>query len=274
MRLDNKVAVITGAGSGLGRVSAELFAGRGAAVVVADVDEARAKATVEAITAAGGEAMAVRCDVRSGDQVRLAIETTLDRHGRLDIMFNNAGISVPGNGKVAFEDLTEEDHRRVLDVNVMGVVFGCQHAVPALRSSGGGVILNTSSAAALVGYRNFATYAASKGAINALTRNLALDLGPYGIRVNALCPAVGMSANFLLEPGSPQAGSYEEQRPDWDPEGSAVPLHVDRPPSVLDNAHAALFLVADESLYISGACLPVDGGKLSQVPSVPKAATR
>jgi NAD(P)-dependent dehydrogenase (short-subunit alcohol dehydrogenase family) len=175
--------------------------------------------------------------------------------------------SVAGGEFVAFEDLTESDWQHVLGVNLSGVVYTAQAAVPYLKANGGGTILATSSAASMVAYHNIALYSATKGGVNALVRGLALDLGRWGIRVNALAPTHGMSPNFLMPPGTPVVGhSYEEVAGPWNPTVSPIPLKLQRPPSLDDNAKVALFLVSDDSAYISGATLgATDGGTLTRV---------
>ena len=194
--------------------------------------------------------------------------------GKLDIAWANAGVvsrggvpSVAGGEYVAFEDLTESDWQDVLGVNLSGVVYTAQAAVPHLKANGGGTILATSSAASLVAYHNIAMYSATKAGVNGLVRGLALDLGRWGIRVNAIAPTHGMSPNFLMPPGSPVVGqSYEEVAGPWNPTVSPIPLKLQRPPSLHDNAKVALFLASDDSAYISGATIgSTDGGTLSRV---------
>lgn len=253
-QLDSKVAVITGAGSGLGRRSAQLFAAHGARVVVSDVNAERTHRVVEEITADGGAAIAQVCDVSDAAQVRDLVGAAVTAFGDLDIMFNNAGIPLIG----PFEDVSEDALRRAFEVNVLGAFFGCQAAVPILRAKRGGTILNTSSAAALTALPSNIGYAMTKGAVNTLTRDLAVELGPHNVRVNALCGMGGMSANMVLDPNAP---IVDEDRNDgaWNPEDSLYVLHTNRPPKLLDHANVALFLVSDAAAWVSGVCMPVDG---------------
>ncbi|ABG92215.1 MULTISPECIES: SDR family NAD(P)-dependent oxidoreductase [Rhodococcus] len=274
MKLEGKVALITGAGSGLGREASQLFAAEGAKVAVVDIDPERAKGTVELVEKQGGSAIAVTADVRVEQQVVEAVAATVAAFGKLDIAWANAGIisrggvpSVAGGEQVEFQDLTDADWQDVIGVNLSGVFYTAKAAVPALRANGGGVILATSSAASFVAYHSIAAYSATKAGVNGMVRALSLDLGKYGIRVNAIAPTHGMSPNFLAPAGTPVVGqSYEEAAGPWEPSVSPIPLKVNRPPSLKDNARAALFLVSDESAYISGVTLPTtDGGTLSRV---------
>jgi NAD(P)-dependent dehydrogenase (short-subunit alcohol dehydrogenase family) len=264
MRLKDKVVVITGAGAGLGRECALLFAKEGARVVATDVEGSRAEAVAKEI---GAAAIGMKVDVVKEAELQAAVKAAVDKWGRLDVMFNNAGIAVVGFGRVPFEETTEESFRKVIDVNLLGVVLGCKAAIPQMKAQGGGAILNTSSASAFVGFANYAIYGATKGAVNALTRNLALDLGPYGIRVNTICPLYGMSPNFQQGTEAEVIGrSYEEVAGEWSPDARRMPLRLDRPPSLMDNAYAALYLASDEAAYQSGVCLQTtDGGTLGRV---------
>lgn len=274
MKLEGKVALITGAGSGLGREASQLFAAEGAKVAVVDIDPERAKGTVELIEKQGGTAIAVTADVRVEQQVIDAAAATVAAFGKLDIAWANAGVisrggvpSVAGGEQVEFQDFTDADWQDVIGVNLSGVFYTAKAAVPHLRANGGGVILATSSAASFVAYHSIPAYSATKAGVNGMVRALSLDLGKYGIRVNALAPTHGMSPNFLAPVGAPVVGrSYEEVAGPWDPTVSPIPLKLNRPPSLKDHARAALFLVSDDSAYVSGVVLPsVDGGTLSRV---------
>lgn len=274
MRLQGKVALITGAGSGLGRESAVLFSGEGARIAVVDIDGDRAEQTRKLVEQAGGEAISLVADVADRGEITDAVNQTVDHYGRLDIVWANAGIVSRGGAAalgledaVEFEDLTEADWQHVLGVNLSGVVYTAQAAVPHMKAAKSGVILATSSAASLVAYPKIAMYCATKAGVNGLVRALSLDLGRYGIRVNAIAPTHGMSPNFLMPPGAPVVGqSYEESAGPWNPTVSPIPLKVPRPPSLHDNAKVALFLVSDDSGYISGATIgATDGGTLARV---------
>jgi NAD(P)-dependent dehydrogenase (short-subunit alcohol dehydrogenase family) len=272
MRLAGKVAVITGAGSGLGRESSRLFAKEGARVVITDVSESRANETLALVLADGNEAIAVKADVTAEAEVEAAVAKAFDTYGKLDVMFANAGIPAKGFGLTPFEDVTEQDWDETHDVVLKGVFFAVKHAVRAMKrnpeGSEGGSIVCTSSAASLVGYPGFPQYGAAKGGINALVRICAAwEIGKYGIRINAICPTHGMSANFILPADAPVLGkSHEEMAGEWNPDHSPIPLKLSRPPRIIDNAYPALFLASDESMYMSGVSIPTtDGGTLSQV---------
>jgi NAD(P)-dependent dehydrogenase (short-subunit alcohol dehydrogenase family) len=254
--LSGKVAVITGAGSGLGRAATLLFCEQGARVIAADVVEANAAETAQMAVAAGGRAVAMACDVSDADQVKAVVSRAVEAFGRLDIMFNNAGIAPkapPGLKRPTLAQTAHEEMQRVHEVNVDGVIFGCQAAVTQfLEQGGGGVIVNTASIAGLMGDGS-TLYSATKGAVTALTRTLAMEVAKDGIRVNSVCPA-GMLTNFAtLNPNAPNADEVRA--------GMAKAYPLGLPVEPIDCANAALFLASDMSAKITGLNLPVDGGK-------------
>jgi NAD(P)-dependent dehydrogenase (short-subunit alcohol dehydrogenase family) len=273
-RLQDKIVFITGAGSGLGRASAQLFSSEGAKVTVFDVNGKRASDTGTLVQDAGGEALVIEGDVSREEDVERAVATTVATFGGLDVMFANAGVvsrggvpGVLGGERVEVEDYPIADWNAVLAVNLTGVFICCKHAIRPMRQRGGGAIVVTSSSASLLAYPNITPYTATKAGVNGLVRNLAYDLGKYGIRINALAPTHGMSPNFLMPPDAEVIGrSYEENSGSWDPASSPIPLKLPRPPSLMDNARVALFLASDDSAYMSGVTVPsTDGGTLSRV---------
>ena len=206
-------------------------------------------------------------DVSDESAVEAACKGAVDRFGRLDVLFRQRGHLRAGVGQTPFEDVSLEDWNRVLAVNLTGIFLPSKYAVRAMKPRKQGTIVITSSAGALAAYPGWFAYGASKGGINSLVRHMAWALGSYGIRVNALCPTHGMSPNLLLPPEAPVVGqSYEEVAGPWDPAASPIPFKAPRPPSLRDNANVALFLASDESMYMSGVCLPsCDGGTLGRV---------
>jgi NAD(P)-dependent dehydrogenase (short-subunit alcohol dehydrogenase family) len=267
MRLKEKIVVITGSGSGLGREGALLFATEGATVFVSDVVPGRAKAVAEQIVAAGGTASATDADVRvEADMERLVAEA-VETYGRIDVMWANAGIPEPGFGMKSFADSELEDWNNIFSVNSTGIYLAWKHAARWMIANKhvGGALLATTSASAFNAYPGFPMYTASKAAANGLVRAAALELGKFGIRANALAPTHGMSVNFALPPESEVLGkSYEEMAP-WDPDKRAMPLRLDRPPTIRDNANLALFLASDEAAYMSGQVIQsVDGGNFAR----------
>jgi NAD(P)-dependent dehydrogenase (short-subunit alcohol dehydrogenase family) len=271
-RLAGKVALITGAGSGLGRECALLFAREGAAVVVTDVNAARADAVAATIGEQGGRATARTVDVRSEAQLESAMGDAVDVFGSLNVVHANAGIGVRGSGSVPFEEITEADWDQVNDVNFKGVFLTIKQAARVLKHQGtGGSIVATSSAASLLAYPGMSAYAAGKAGVNGLVRSAAFDLGKHGIRVNATLPTHGMSVNFALPPDATVLGqSWEEAAlgdASWGPSSGPMPLKLPVPPTLLDNAYPVLFLASDEAKYLSGVCLSTaDGGTMSRTP--------
>jgi NAD(P)-dependent dehydrogenase (short-subunit alcohol dehydrogenase family) len=259
MRLEGKCAVIAGAGSGVGRASALRFAEEGAKVVCADLDVEAAKETVRRIEGAGGTAVAVAADVAEEADVIAMIDAAVEQFGRLDIVFNNVGIPTPRLG-MTFEEHTAEDVERLFAVNAGGVFFGCKHAVVRFKAQGGGgVILNTGSVAGLVGWGG-AVYGATKGAVHQLTKAVAVEAAPHGIRVNAICPGAMPRTGFMAAGGLAVSGDDLETIVQH--VGTTHPLG--RAITAEDCAEAAVFLCSDESANITGVLVPVDGGYVAR----------
>ena len=254
-RLAGKVALITGAGSGIGRASAELFAAEGAAVAVVDLRADAAQETVEKIGADGGRALALAADVTDAAAIEAAVSRTVEGLGRLDVVYNNAGIGSAGS----VADAAEDDWDRCLAINAKGTFLTSRAAIPHLEASGAGAIINQGSVAALVGVANFAAYCAAKGAVVALTRSMAVDLAPRGIRVNVICP--GTVFTPLMEPMLTARGGGDMAK------GLAMTVAkypVGRLGSPEDIARVALFLAGDEAAFVTGATFTADGGMTAQ----------
>jgi len=252
MRIKDKVALITGAASGIGRETALLFAREGAAVVVADLDERGGQAVVHQILAAGGAALFVRCDVTQAVDCQRAVQEVVGAFGRLDILFNNAGII----RRTTVLNTTEEEWDRVMAVNVKSIFLLSRYAIPAMSAGGGGAIINMASGWGLRGGRGAVTYCASKGAVVNLTRAMALDHGEQQIRVNCLCP--GDTDTPMLRSEAQQLGLPEGQ---FLAEAADRPLRrVGRPEEI---ARAALYLASDDASFVTGTALVVDGGGLA-----------
>ena len=248
-RLKDKVAIITGAGSraegiGNGRAAAILFAREGAKLLLVDRDEQAAQATLDLIRAEGNDAVIHTADVTSSEDCRAMVRAALDCWGRLDILHNNVGIG--GRGTV--EEITEDDWERVQRVNVTSMMLTAKHAVPAMRASGGGAIINVSSIAALRP-RGLTAYSVSKGAVATLTQALAVDHGADGIRANCIMPGP------VYTPMVYAAGMSDELR-NRRREASLLKIEGEG----WDIGWAAVFLASDEARYITGVILPVDGG--------------
>ncbi len=248
MRLKDKVAIITGGGSGFGEVTARLFAREGAAIMIADINGDAAQTVAGSIAAEGGQAVWARTDVTSSSSVEAMVQAALNRFGRVDILFNNAGIE--GFGTVV--DTDENAWERIFAVHVRGTYLCSKYALPAMiEGRRGGSVVNVSSVAGLVGIRNMTAYSAAKGAILSMTRSMAVDFAQYGVRVNCVAPGTTMTpmGQRLVEGDTPEQLALRMSR---------YPLNrFGRPEEI---ANAVLFLASDESSYATGSCLVVDGG--------------
>ncbi|MDW3219912.1 MAG: SDR family NAD(P)-dependent oxidoreductase [Acidimicrobiales bacterium] len=243
--LDGKAVLVTGAGKGIGRALAQRFAGVGCRVGVNDVDAADADATAAAINDGGGTALALAADVSDGAAVETMFDAFIAEFGTIDVLVNNAGLVSP---MLHFFEADEAWWRRIVDVNLTGHFLTSHRAARVMAKNGGGVILNMSSGGATRAHRSFTAYDATKGGIEALTRAMALDLGPYNIRVNALMPGSIDTSGLSVE--------------DRVHRGENVPLGRIGEPS--DMTGAALFLASDDASYITGDVIKIDGGMLAQ----------
>lgn len=237
--LEGKVAVVTGAGGGMGKATAKILAREGARIVACDISGAQDQTVAEI----GGEAVAVQCDIADEVQVANAVDLAASRFGRLDAMLNVAGIGSGG----PIETLTGETLQRMLDVNLKGMLYGSQQAVRVMKDNGGGVILNWSSLAGLIPSPNSAAYAISKAAVLMMTRSFAVETGKYNIRSNAICPGVILTEGM----GIPAAKAHPDR-------ASGNPLG--RPGLPDEAGELAAFLVSDRASYINGVMIPLDGG--------------
>lgn len=253
MRLAGKVAIITGAGAGIGRATALLFVKEGAEVVVADCDPDEGAETVRLIKGNGGEAIFVQVDVSKAADVKKMVQRTIERYGKLDILINNAGIYAQGD----VVEAAEEEWDRILDVNLKGVFLCSKYSIPEMIKGGGGSIVNIGSEAGIVGIKNQLAYNVSKSGVIALTKSTALDFALHNIRVNCLCP--GRTLTPLVEKVIAEA---------QDPESTQRALEEDRPLRRMGRpeeiAAGILFLASDESPYATGAILSIDGGYTAQ----------
>lgn len=254
MKLQGKVAVITGAGSGIGQVCTKLFAKEGAKVLAADISEKAVNKVVKDIIGAGGEAAAIVVDVSKVAENQRMIETAVKKYGRIDILFNNAGVA----GET-IADTTEEKWRRTVDINLTGPYFACTFAIPYMRKQGGGVILNTGSAGGIRASGRSPSYSVTKAAIIMLTKALAKILGKDNIRVNCICPGpteTALSDAFL---GFPK--TEEEKQKAKTASLSRLPMGRQGKPEEI--AAVALFMVSDDASFVDGAVWSVDGGELT-----------
>lgn len=250
--LAGMTALITGAGSGIGRSTALLFAAEGARVAVCDINVANGAATVAAIVESGGQAIFVQANVGKAADCQRAVAEVISAWGRIDVLFNNAGITRRAN----VLETSESDWDLVMDVNVKSIFLMCKYVVPHMQAQGGGSIVNTGSGWGLVGGKDALSYCASKGAVVNMTRALAIDHGPQNIRVNSVCP--GDTDTPMLRGEARELGLEEMALVEA---GKSRPLQKVGTP--LEIAQAVLFLASDKSSFVTGSALVVDGGGLA-----------
>ena len=249
--VDGKVALVTGAGSGIGRASAQAFAREGAKVVVADVVVEGGEETVQMIKASGGDALFIKCDVSKAVDVEAAVQATVDTYGKLDCAHNNAGIEGP---MAPTADYAEADWDRVLDINLKGVWLSMKYEIPRMLAGGGGAIVNTASIAGLVGFQGLPAYSASKWGVNGLTKVAALEYAQAGIRVNSVCPGViqtPMVDRLVAANPAMEAGLV-----------AGTPLgRLGQPGEI---AEAVVWLCSDRASFVTGHNMAVDGAFVAQ----------
>ena len=254
-KLAGKAALITGAGSGIGRAAAALFAAEGASVAIVDINREAAEETARLVSDAGGTALALTADVSSAAQNGAAVDEAAKALGGLDVVYNNAGVESTGS----IAEAEEADWDRCFDVNVKGTFLTSRVSIPYLKQSPGGAIVNQASVAALVGVAGLAAYGAAKGALVSLTRAMAMDLAPHRIRVNVLCP--GTVHTPLIEPLLIKRGQGDLEL------GKKMTISkypIGRLGDPIDIARAALFLASDDAGFVTGSVFTIDGGMTAQ----------
>jgi NAD(P)-dependent dehydrogenase (short-subunit alcohol dehydrogenase family) len=246
--LGGKVAFVTGAGTGIGRASALALAREGAHVVVSGISEHDLQDTARMVDEAGGRALAVRCDVTRGEDVKAALSKTIETFGRLDFAFNNAGVEQP---MMATADLTEDEWDRIVDTNLRGVFLCMKYEIPLMLDAGGGVIVNTSSGAGVKGFKGQGAYTAAKHGVIGLTRSAALDYAASNIRINAVCPGIIATPMMDRFTGGTREGQQRviSQEP------------IGRMGTPEEIAATVLWLCSDAAAFVVGAAIVVDGGQ-------------
>jgi NAD(P)-dependent dehydrogenase (short-subunit alcohol dehydrogenase family) len=252
MKLDGKVALITGGTSGIGRATAALLAKEGAAVALTGRNQERGEGVAQAINDAGGEAIFIRSDVRFADDCRQAVEQTLERFGRIDVLFNNAGVLYAST----VPECTEEEWDETIDSSLKGAFLMSKYALPSMIERGSGSIIHTSSGWGILGGERAAAYCAAKGGLVVMAKAMAIDHGPHGIRVNCVCPG-DVDTPMLPDDAQKRGMSWEDYM------ASASDRPLGRVGTAEEIARAVLFLASDDSSFVTGEALVVDGGGIA-----------
>jgi NAD(P)-dependent dehydrogenase (short-subunit alcohol dehydrogenase family) len=252
MRLEGKVALITGGTSGIGSATAERFASEGAAVAITGRNSERGEQVVQTIVASGGDALFIRSDVRLAEDCRQAVDKTLERFGKIDVLFNNAGVLHPRT----VPECTEEEWDETIDSSLKGAFLMSKYVIPSMIQNGGGSIIHTSSGWGILGGDRAAAYCAAKGGLIVMAKAMAIDHGPDGIRVNCVCPG------DVMTPMLPDEAAKRDIS--WDDYiAGAADRPLGRVGTAEDIANAVLFLASDESSFVTGDALVVDGGGIA-----------